>query len=115
MDGCNIYYRQCAAKMAAFPVRPPRWRRSQSGRDKRGPSRGGAARVRALPSGRSPYTESLGSLHGEADVLCAVRHIFEYVTYHVIIPWGLIVPHRNRTRVSGFCFRQILPFNNREI
>ena len=22
MDGCNIYYRQCAAKMAAFPVRP---------------------------------------------------------------------------------------------
>ena len=36
------------------PVTPPRWRRSQSGRDKCGPSRGGAAGVRALPVGVLP-------------------------------------------------------------
>ena len=99
--------------MPGGPVSPPRWRRSQSGRDKRGLSRSGAARVRALPSGRSPYTESLEFLHGEATLLCAVRHISQYMKYRIIIPKGVIVPHRSRTRVlvSGrFCLRA-LQFN----
>ena len=65
--------------------------------------------VGVLPTRRvwGPYT---------AKRMFSARYV-TYVTYHVIIPWGVIVPHRNRTRVwvSGFYFRQILPFNNREI
>ena len=68
-------------------VAPPRRRRSQLGRDKRGPSRGGSPhrvkrRERRFPEGRDKRGPSRGggrgttALPGEADVLCAVRHIF---------------------------------------
>ena len=53
-------------EMPGGPVSPPRWRRSQLGRDKRGLSRGGAAGVRALPGRRSPYTGIAFFLHGES-------------------------------------------------
>ena len=43
-----------------------RERRFPEGRDKRGLSRGGAAGVRALPSGRFPYAGIAFSLHGES-------------------------------------------------
>ena len=63
-----------------------------------------------LPTRRiaSPYTANRVSLHGgfgfptrRNGAFCAARHILQYVTYRVIIPWGVIVPHRNRTRVWG--------------
>ena len=44
-------------EMTGGPVSPPRWRRSQLGRDKHGTSRGGAAGVRALPVGVLPTRE----------------------------------------------------------
>ena len=44
-------------EMPGGPVSPPRWRRSQLGRDKHGLSRGGAAGVRALPVGVLPTRE----------------------------------------------------------
>ena len=98
MDGCNIYYRQCAAKKAAFPVRPRQARPLPSRR----------ARCSRPTGGRSPYTANRVSLHGgfgfptrRNGAFCAARHISQYVTYRVIIPWGVIVPHRNRTRVWG--------------
>ena len=75
-------------KMPMGTVAPPRWRRSQLGRDKRGPSRGGSLhrvkrRERRFPEGRDKRGPSRDggrgatALPGEADVLCAVRHIFE--------------------------------------
>ena len=63
-------------------VAPPRRRRSQLGRDKRGPSRGGSPHRVKRPEGRDKRGPSRGggrgatALPGEADVLCAVRHIF---------------------------------------